>query len=74
MLLMSFEEAIKLRKSCKPTKENNLKGEERIHNQIVCNILGGHYDSYKDETLQIAQSDLQFLVGEHALHKTLKGE
>lgn len=56
---MTFEEAIELRKSM---KLSNRDIAIRTHNQIVVNIISGYYDHLKDEALDIANADYNFLI------------
>lgn len=56
---MTFQEAIELRKLAKLSNRDPVS---RIHNQVVINILSGYYDHLKDEDLNVANGDYQFLI------------
>lgn len=61
---MTFQEAIDLRKLAKLSNRDIAK---RTHNQVVINILSGHYDHLKDEALDVANDDYQFLIKDYEL-------
>jgi hypothetical protein len=56
MTIMTIEWAFKLREQLKGDKTKSFN-----HRRIIANILWGKYDKYKEDGVEIATSDVEFL-------------